>query len=197
MGSKSIYNTEGLKYNLCDYNDTFIFVKGDITVTASSVIPVAFKKYAPFTKCITKIDGTTTNVTAYLDLIMSMYSLKQYSSNYFDTTDSSWFYSKDEAIKKFEEIRKLTTVQCEDYNVGCLLDYDYLKNYYRLTAVDLSRQKELDADPKAIQQIEFVGKLNIAGSINTDGAESVFNLTIWEKLKKTRSKSSQGSVTVM
>ena len=66
-----------------------------------------------------------------------------------------------------------------------------------MTAVDLSRQKELDADPKAIQQIEFVGKLNIAGSINTDGAESVFNLTIWEKLKKTRSKSSQGSVTVM
>ena len=50
-----------------------------------------------------------------------------------------------------------------------------------MTAVDLSRQKELDADPKAIQQIEFVGKLNIAGSINTDGAESVFNLTIWEK----------------
>ena len=35
-----------------------------------------------------------------------MYSLKQYSSNYFDTTDSSWFYSKDEAIKKFEEIRR-------------------------------------------------------------------------------------------
>ena len=106
VGSKSIYNTEGLKSNLCDYNDTFIFVKGDITVTASSVIPVAFKKYAPFSKCITKIDGTTTNVTAYLDLIMSMYSLKQYSSNYFDTTDSSWFYSKDEAIKKFEEIRR-------------------------------------------------------------------------------------------
>ena len=100
-------------------------------------------------------------------------------------------------LKKLEEIRKLTTVQCENYTVGCLLDYDYLKNYYRLTAVDLSRQKELDADPKAIQQIEFVGKLNIAGSINTDGAESVFNLTIWEKLKKTRSKSSQGSVTVM
>ena len=51
-------------------------------------------------------------------------------------------------LKKLEETRKLTTVQCENYTVGCLLDYDYLKNYYRLTAVDLSRQKELDADPK-------------------------------------------------
>ena len=106
VGSKSIYNTEGLKSNLCDYNDIYIFEKGDITVTASAVIQVAFKKYAPFTKCITKIDGTAINVTAYLDLIMSMYSLKQYSSNYFDTTDSSWFYSKNEAIKKFEEIRR-------------------------------------------------------------------------------------------
>ena len=55
------------------------------------MITTTFKKYAPFTKCITRIDGTTINVTAYLDLIMSMYSLKQYSSNYFDTTDSSWF----------------------------------------------------------------------------------------------------------
>ena len=45
------------------------------------------------------------------------------------------------------------------YTTGCFLDYDYIKNHYRLTAVDLSRQKELDADPKAIQQIELVGKL--------------------------------------
>ena len=43
--------------------------------------------------------------------------------------------------------------------VRCLLDYDHVKNYYRLIAIDFSRQKVLDADPKAIQQIEFVGKL--------------------------------------
>ena len=65
-----------------------------------------------------------------------------------------------------------------------------------MAAVDLSRQKELDADPKAIQQIEFVKKLNIVGGINTDGAESVFILTILEKIKETRSKTSQGSVTI-
>ena len=40
-----------------------------------------------------------------------------------------------------------------------LLDYDYIKTHYRLVAVDLSREKELHANPKNIQQIEFVGQL--------------------------------------
>ena len=40
-----------------------------------------------------------------------------------------------------------------------MLDYDYIKNHYRLIAVDSTRQKESDADPKAIQQTEFVGQL--------------------------------------
>ena len=39
------------------------------------------------------------------------------------------------------------------------MDYDYIKSGYRLVAVDLSRQKELDTDPKAIKKIEFVGQL--------------------------------------
>ena len=43
----------------------------------------------------------------------------------------------------------------EDYTTGSLLDYDYFKKHYKLIAVDLSKQKELDADPRAIQQIEF------------------------------------------
>ena len=60
-------------------------------------------------------------------------------------------------IKWYQKIRKLTTGQGEDYTTGCLLDYDYIKNHYRLIAIDLSRQKELDADLKAIQQLEFVG----------------------------------------
>ena len=59
----------------------------------------------------------------------------------------------DSDIKRYEEIRKLTTAQGEDYTTGYLLDYDYIKIHYRLIAVDLSREKELDADPKAIQQI--------------------------------------------
>ena len=61
-------------------------------------------------------------------------------------------------IKRHEETTKLTVVPAEDYTTGYLLDYDS-KNHYRLIDVDLSRQKGLDADAKAIQQIEFVGQL--------------------------------------
>ena len=43
----------------------------------------------------------------------------------------------------------------EDYTTGSLLDYDYFKKHYKLVAVDLCKQKELNTDPRAIQQIEF------------------------------------------
>ena len=63
----------------------------------------------------------------------------------------------DSDIKRYEEIRKLTTGQSENYTTGCLLHYDFIKNHYRFIAVDLSRQKELNADPKTMQQVEFIG----------------------------------------
>ena len=56
------------------------------------------------------------------------------------------------------EFRKVSTGQGDDYTTGCLLDYVYFKDDFRLIAVDLSKQKALDADPKAIQQIIFVGQ---------------------------------------
>ena len=56
----------------------------------------------------------------------------------------------DSDITRYEEIRKLTTGWGEGYTTEELLDYDYIKNHYRLIAVRLSRQKQLDADPKAI-----------------------------------------------
>ena len=82
-------------------------------------------------------------------------------------------------IKRYEEIKKLLTEQGEDYPTGCLLRYEYIKNHYRLIAVDLNRLKELDADLKAIQPIEFFWQLK---KINAYGdAESVLVLTILEK----------------
>ena len=88
-------------------------------------------------------------------------------------------------IKQYEEIRKLTTTQGEDYPTGCSLDYDCIRNLYRLIAVDLNRQRELDADPKAIQQIQFVRQLkNLDYAIVAN--ESMFVLAILEKVKETR-----------
>ena len=56
---------------------------------------------------------------------------------------------------------KLSTGQGDDYTTGCLLDFTYFEKNYRLTAVDLSKQKALDADSRAIQQIIFTGKINL------------------------------------
>ena len=58
---------------------------------------VAFKNCAPSTKCIAKIDGTTIDDAEDLDLVMPIYNIIEYSSNYSKTTGSLWFYCKDKA----------------------------------------------------------------------------------------------------
>ena len=63
-------------------------------------------------------------------------------------------------IKQYYDVRKLSTGQGDDYTTGCLLDDTYFKDNYRLIAVDLSKRKSLDADPRAIQQIVFEGVAN-------------------------------------
>ena len=58
-------------------------------------------------------------------------------------------------IEKYRELKKVMIGKGEDYTTGSLFDYNYFDKHYKLIAVDLSKQKELDADPRAIQQIEF------------------------------------------
>ena len=65
----------------------------------------------------------------------------------------------------YENIRKIATGRVDEYTTGCLLDYIYFKNYYKIVAVDLSKQQALDADPKAIQQINFTANLERDGNI--------------------------------
>ena len=64
----------------------------------------------------------------------------------------------------YENIRKIATGQVDDYTTGCLLDYLYFTNTYKMIAVDLSKQQALDADPRAIQQINFTANLDRAGN---------------------------------
>ena len=58
-------------------------------------------------------------------------------------------------VEKYRELKKVMIGKGEDYTTGSLVDYNYFKKHYKLVVVDLSKQKELDADARAIQQIEF------------------------------------------
>ena len=94
-------------------------------------------------------------------------------------------------IKQYDEIRKVSTGYGDDYTTGCLLDYAYFKDNYRLIAVDLSKQKALDADPRAIQQIVFQGV--VGGENNT----KIRLYTILEKSKETILEFAKGTTKVL
>ena len=64
-------------------------------------------------------------------------------------------------IEKYTELKKVMVGKGDDYATGSLLDYDYFKKNYKLVAIDLSKQKGLDADPRAIQQIQFKCKFDV------------------------------------
>ena len=77
--------------------------------------------------------------------------------NFFD-------HSINSMTKTYENIRKITTAQGDNYTTGCLLDYTYFKKYWRMIAKYLSKQQALDADPKAIRQTSFTANLDRAGN---------------------------------
>ena len=87
--------------------------------------------------------------------------------NYNIEIDGRNFYDQpiNDLIKQYDEVRKVSTGQGDDYTTGCLLDFAYFEKNYRLIAADLSKQKALDADSRAIQQIIFTGKANAGAMI--------------------------------
>ena len=89
----------------------------------------------------------------------------------------------------YDNIRKIATGQGDDYTTGCLLDYPYFKDTYKMIAVDLSKQQALDADPRAIQQINFTANLDRAGNTRV--------YFILEEAKETILDFSQGTVKVL
>ena len=89
----------------------------------------------------------------------------------------------------YDNIRKITKGQGDDNTTGCLLDYPYFVNTYKMIAVDLSRQQALDADPRAIQQINFTANLDRAGNTRV--------YFILEEAKETILDFSQGTVKVL
>ena len=103
--------------------------------------------------------------------------------------DGRNFYDQpiNDKIRQYDEIRKIATGKGDNYATGCLLDCKYFKDFYKLVAIVFSKQKELDADPRAIQQIEFYGKIS---------ADS-FVLFVLEKSKETVLEFYKGTAKVM
>ena len=102
VNSQIKFKTTMLKSSLCDYSDTYILVKGTITVNKTAAQGAAanntnkkviFKNCAPFTNCISEINNT--QIDKDIDIVMPMYNLIEYSDNYAKTTGSLWQYCKD------------------------------------------------------------------------------------------------------
>ena len=134
-------------------------------------------------------------ILAFNDVIAQRDSHRKYLlprvdiTNYNVLIDGRNLYDQpiNDQIKKYDEIRKIATGKGDDYTTGCLMDYKYFRDHYQLIAVNLSKQKELDADPRAIQQIEFYGKLETDSQV----------CTVLEKSKETVLKRYKGTATVL
>ena len=80
--------------------------------------------------------------------------------NFFDQTVEN-------DIRTYDNIREIITGQRDAYAANCLIDYNCSKDYYSTIVIDLSKQKALDSDPKAIQEISFIGNLEQDGNTTT------------------------------
>ena len=89
----------------------------------------------------------------------------------------------------YDKIRKIAAGQGDYYTTRCLLDYPNYKEYFKLIPIDLIKQQKLDADPKAIEQINFTANLN------TIEGKTMFFIT--KKAKKKNSDFSKGAVKVL
>ena len=98
------FKTAVLRSSLCDYNDAYMLVKGNVTVNNTAAggaaiyntdKKVVFKNCAPFTNCINKINNTQIDDAEYIDMVIPMYSIIEYSDNYLKTSGSLWQYCQE------------------------------------------------------------------------------------------------------
>ena len=144
------FKTTMLRSNLCDYADSYILVKGTITITgegdnAGEVQAderdegVTFKNCAPFTKCISRINHTDIDNAPDIDIVMPLYNLIEYSDNYSKTSGSSWQYHKNipndnlvrsESFKYKVKIKGKTPNNGNTKDVEIIVPLKYLSNFW-------------------------------------------------------------------
>ena len=115
------------------------------------------------------IDPTFTNVNRLFVLAYQNVDDRQSFSQYYLPNviiDKLAFFdlpikTEEEAYEKIIDISRNN-----EYTTGNLLDYDYFKKYYKLIAIDLSKQQVLQENEDLIQQINFIGKLEEAANVS-------------------------------
>ena len=156
-GSDIKFKTTFLRSSLCDYVDAYILVKGTITITSAGDNAAArqadernkgaiFKKYAPVTKCISKINDTEIDNAQDIDIVMPMYSLIKYSDNYSEKSGILWQYYKYEPSYNVEDCESFksklkitgkTPVGGSTKDVQIVVPLKYLSNFWRTLEIPL------------------------------------------------------------
>ena len=151
------FKTTMLKSNLCDYADSYILVKGTITINSKEADAAAeqaderdkgvtFKNCAPFTKCISRINNTDIDNAHDIDIAMPMYNLIEYSDNYSTTSGSLSQYYKDDpndTIANSESFKSKVKIAGKTRNNGNTKDVEiivplkYLRNFWKTLEMPL------------------------------------------------------------
>ena len=158
------FKTSMLRSDLCDYPDTYVWVKGKITVTNPNDNPnfnkeLTLKNSAPFISCISKINGELVENAEDLDIVIPMYNLLEYSKNYEKTSGSLFNYYRDEPSEatigagnntinisirnsksfdyKTEIIGSLDAGEDEKEDIKIAIPLKYLSNFWRSLDIPL------------------------------------------------------------
>ena len=144
-----------LRSNLCDYADAHMHVKGMIKITGTGDSAAArqadernkgvtFKKCAPFTKCISRINNKDIDTAEDIDIVMPMYNLIEYSDFYSKTFGSFWQYYKDkpndnlaQSFKSKVKITGRTPADGNTKDVEIILPLKCLSNFWRTLEMSL------------------------------------------------------------
>ena len=155
--SNITFKTTMLRSNLCDYADSYILVKGTITITSEGDNAAAeraderdkgvtFKNCAPFTKCISRINNRDIDNAHDIDIVMPMYNLIEYSDNYSKTSGSLRQYYKDDPndnLANSESFISKIKITGKTPNNGNTKDVErivplkYLSNFWRTLEMSL------------------------------------------------------------
>ena len=152
------FKTTMMRSNQCDHVDSYILVKGTITITGAGNDAdarrankrnkgVTFKNCAPFTKCIIRINNADIDNAHDIDIVMPMYNLIEYSDNYSKTSGSLWQYYKDdpndnltdfESFKSKVKITGNTPAAGNTKDVETIVTLKYLSSFWRTLEIPLT-----------------------------------------------------------